>query len=328
VSAAVTAQQQLAAFLSTSTDAEAELRLGALLDEHAAPLVRRIASRRLGNVPGDIEDVRAQVMLQLLVRLRRERSDSTIVTIDAFSSYVVTAAHHGCDHYVRARYPLRWRLRNRIRHVLKRDARFAIWKASDVWTCGLAVWRGQPPLLERPPATSLADVAAGRIPELLVRLFPTRGGPLELTAIVDAAAVAWGIPLFQHDEGARLELLADGVPRVDNRLDQRARLDAVWAQVRELPLRQRHAVLLNLRDDAITLFLTSGAASLRDIAEALEMPLDEFAALWNDLPLPDAVIAERLGCTRQQVINLRMAARKRLAHRLAAKANIGKGPPL
>ena len=39
--------------------------------------------------------------------------------------------------------------------------------------------------------------------------------------------------------------------------------------------------------------------------------------LWNELPLPDNAVAARLGCTRQQVINLRMAARKRLAHRLA-----------
>ena len=52
-------------------------------------------------------------------------------------------------------------------------------------------------------------------------------------------------------------------------------------------MRQRHALLLNLKDDAITVFLTTGAASLRDIAAALELPAEEFAALWNDLPLPD-----------------------------------------
>ena len=323
MSATDSAQQQLAAFLTASSNDEAELRLGALLDGHAAPLVRRIAARRLGNLPGDIEDVCAQVMLQLLVRLRRERSDPTIVTIDALSSYVATAAHHGCDHYVRARHPLRWRLRNRIRHVLDHDTRFAVWKAGEVWTCGLAAWRGQPPGQERPVTSALADVPADRVSDLLARLFPASGAPLELTAVVEAAALAWGVPLFHHDEGARLDFIADGVLRVDQRLDQRARLDAVWVQLRELPLRQRHAVLLNLRDDAITLFLTSGVASLSNMADALELPLHEFARLWNDLPLPDAVIAERLGCARQQVINLRMAARKRLANRLAATANIG-----
>jgi hypothetical protein len=42
----------------------------------------------------------------------------------------------------------------------------------------------------------------------------------------------------------------------------------------------------------------------------------ELAGLWNDLPLDDNRIAALLACTRQQVINLRMSARKRLAKRI------------
>ena len=63
--------------------------------------------------------------------------------------------------------------------------------------------------------------------------------------------------------------------------------------------------------------MTNGAASLRETAATLELPVGDFAALWNELPLPDDVVAARLGYTRQQVTNLRMSARKRLAHRLA-----------
>jgi hypothetical protein len=39
------------------------------------------------------------------------------------------------------------------------------------------------------------------------------------------------------------------------------------------------------------------------------------SALWDQLPLDDLSIAARLGVTRQQVINLRKAARARLARR-------------
>ena len=46
------------------------------------------------------------------------------------------------------------------------------------------------------------------------------------------------------------------------------------------------------------------------------MPAPELAALWPDLPLEDAAIAERLGLTRQQVINLRKSARARLGRRM------------
>ena len=45
----------------------------------------------------------------------------------------------------------------------------------------------------------------------------------------------------------------------------------------------------------------------------LEMPAEEFVEVWKRLPLSDIEIAEMLGLTRQQVINLRKCARERLA---------------
>jgi hypothetical protein len=79
--------------------------------------------------------------------------------------------------------------------------------------------------------------------------------------------------------------------------------------------------LLNLKDPGtgagcITLFPVTGIASVRQIAAALELTAEEFAAIWNELPLEDARIAELLGLTRQQVINARKSGRERLARRL------------
>jgi DNA-binding CsgD family transcriptional regulator len=76
---------------------------------------------------------------------------------------------------------------------------------------------------------------------------------------------------------------------------------------------------LNLRDQdgyGIDLFPYRGIASIRQIADALEISIEEFARMWNELPLDDATIADRLGITRQQVINLRKAARERLARNM------------
>jgi hypothetical protein len=82
------------------------------------------------------------------------------------------------------------------------------------------------------------------------------------------------------------------------------------------------ALLLNLRDDhgadLLSLLTLSGIARLHQIATALEMDARDLARLWKDLPLEDAVLAQRLGLTRQQVINLRKCARERLARRLRA----------
>jgi DNA-directed RNA polymerase specialized sigma24 family protein len=314
----------LEAFLASPDQERSEQELGDLLERHAAPLARRIIARRLGGCSSDIEDVCAHVMLQLMLRLRRGRADADLGAIDAFSSYVATAAHHGCDHLVRGKHPQRWRLRGRLRYVLEQDSRFALWHAADGSLIGgLADWSARSASIDAPSGEQLGAVPSHRVHEFLKGLFELSGAPLELNTIVRAAADAWGVPLWPHDGGKALEAVADPAPRVDAALDQSGRLACIWQEIRELPVRQRHALLLNLKDDAITLFLTTGVASLREMAAALELPVEELAALWTDLPLPDNTVATRLECTRQQVINLRMAARKRLANRLSGRANIG-----
>jgi hypothetical protein len=305
-------------FLSASDERTADQRLGDLLQQHAAPLVRRIVAGRLGQATADIDDVSAQVLLQLMVRLRQARADAAVGAIGVFASYVATTARHGCDQYLRSQSPLRWRLRSRILYVLAHDPRVAAWRAADgAWICGQSEWRGQPPTGSAPAPAQLADIPAGQLRPLLLRICALAGGPIDLPVIVELAAASWNIPRRPLVDEIDVEALSDPGRRADAALEQLAWLTGVWAQIRALPLRQRHALLLNLRDDALSLFLTSGVASLRDIAAVLEMPVEALAELWNALPLADTLIAARLGCTRQQVINLRMSARKRLGYRLS-----------
>ena len=103
------------------------------------------------------------------------------------------------------------------------------------------------------------------------------------------------------------------------RIDQRRRVERLWIEIQELPIAQRIALLLNLRDDmgmsALVTLPALGVASMRQIAVALEMAAEELAGLWGRLPLSDLEIAARLSLQRQQVINLRKSARQRLARR-------------
>jgi hypothetical protein len=102
--------------------------------------------------------------------------------------------------------------------------------------------------------------------------------------------------------------------------EKRIFLQRVWEEAQLLPPVQRAALLLNLRDDGgrgcIALFPAVGIATMRQLAVALEMPIEKFAELWNQLPLDDATIAGLFNLTRQQIINARKAARERLARRL------------
>lgn len=303
--------------LLAAPETNADETLGVLLTSHAAPIIRRVISSRLRQSGADADDVSSQVLMQLLLRLRQGKADRDLSEIHSFAGYVATAAHHGCDHYLRRKYPVRWRLRNRIRYVLEHDPRFGVWKSTEgTWLCGVTAWQSR----RASPAPSPEDVGGidkQHVRDLLLRAFELSEGPLELSTVVDLAAAVWRIPLFQDEDATAIETVPDAGPMTDVQMALRGKAAHVWEEICALPVRQRHALLLNLKDDALSLFLMTGTASLRAIAGSLDLPVETLAALWNQLPLPDNEVAIRLGCTRQQVINLRMAARKRLANRLA-----------
>ena len=306
----------LAPFVA-ARDSDAEATLGDLLATHATPLIRRVITSRLGHTNSDVDDVCSQVVLQLMLRLRQGVKGGDLSAIHTFDGYVAASAHHGCDHYLRRKHPLRWQLRNRIRYVLEHDSAWCVWQTADeTWLCGPVGWQSRP-LAVAPAATDLAGVAPQRVRELLRRVFQLSNGPLALVTVVDLAAVVWGVALNRDEDGTTIEAVPDPGTPIDVEMALRERAERVWSEIRELPIRQRQALLLNLKDEGLSLFLATGTASLRAVAEALEMPIHALAALWNDLPLSDIQVADRIGCTRQQVINLRMSARKRLSNRLA-----------
>jgi len=107
-------------------------------------------------------------------------------------------------------------------------------------------------------------------------------------------------------------------------IEQRQYLEKLWREIRDLRPPQRMALLLNLRDgdgaNAAALLLLAGIATFDDVAAALEMESPRFAELWPRLPINDLEIAEMLGVARQQVINLRRAARERLGRRMNTKS--------
>lgn len=126
------------------------------------------------------------------------------------------------------------------------------------------------------------------------------------------------------DEQPMLEVAA---PRSDDpvvRYEITESITAAWRTIQLLPHQQRLAVLLNLRDGygdtALRYILVSGLATIEDIASVLEIDDAKLLEWWPALPMPDAEIAAYLGVSRQRIINLRQAARKRL-RRAAVKVS-------
>jgi RNA polymerase sigma factor (sigma-70 family) len=314
-----------------------EALLETLVVDHAQPGIRRIVRYKLAfqgaREAQDIEDLSSEVLLELISRLRAMKEGAAGESIGAFSGYTAVAAYHACNEYLRRKYPNRHRLKTRLRYLLNTDTRFAIWESPSAgWICGLRDWQAGRRAAPSGDVVNrwrekLSDLPHGRsgLPpgDLLAKIFERFGGPVEFDELVSIVGQIWGVddPPAAPEKAAQ-ELEAAN-PDPEHQLELKQWMTELWAQIRDLPQGQRAALLLNLRcgaeSSAAALLPLTGVATIREVAEVLGLPAEEFAKVWNQLPLDDLAIAARLGVSRQQVINLRKSARERLTRRMGGK---------
>lgn len=333
-------------FMRSRDVEESDRLLAAIIAEHAAPVIEEVVRRklRLTSLPaggaradeGQAEDLRSDAVVQLLTQLRRVKArPHGEETIRDLRGYAAVVATHICHRYLRRKHPQRHVLKNKLRYLLTRQSGFAVWEdEGGQLVAGFAEWRGdnasshaeklarmagtpttfvQPHLLRR-------DGQDARSAELLGVIFNHLGSPVVLDDLVSLVAKLWGVADSEEAGEEAIARLPDARAGADAELEQRDYLRRLWSEVVALPVRQRAALLLNLKDDqgrgCIALLPLTGVAGMRQIADALGLPAVQLAEMWNELPLDDARVAERMGLTRQQVINLRKSARARLARRL------------
>lgn len=299
-------------------EAAREHAIGELIARLARPQIARLL-RRSDVRPEDADDILATVSLRLLVRLRAAAAPCG-EPIERLEEYVTTLTFNTVNDHFRRRFPQRARLKNRLRYLLTRDERMALWSSGDRLVCGLARWRGREgqaivPVprtdrIVRPPQSKPADTVVAWLAQC--------AAPVPFEMLVDAMAELWRVadapPAIPADQ-------ASEPPRAP--AEWRQLLMNLWSEIAQLRPMQRQALLLNLRDaetsHALNLFVLTGVASLGELAAALEMTTAALEAIWNELPFDDLRIAAMLQLTRQQVINLRKSARERLTRRMAQK---------
>jgi len=316
--------------LAEANDEQADELLSQLITVHAEPVIKSVIRFKLRFSTNretqrtEADDIQQEVVLQLLAQLQRFRKLPDSHPITDLRGIAAVIAHRTCARWLRRQFPERHALKNRLHYLLTRQRGFALWQDADgKLIAGFALWEQQKkPLtaahnLERlPKAESLAETVA--------KIFNHINAPVVFDELVSGVAAIQGIsdqPVesLTDDEDAIQEPAA---PEPDQawRTEKRMFLQRLWEELQQLPRNQRAALLLNLKDpsgfSSITLFPATGIATLRQLAEALEIGAEDFAAMWNDLPLEDARIADLLGLTRQQVINARKSGRERLSRRL------------
>ena len=298
--------------LDAESEHERERLVASIFADHANPIIdsvlRRFRSVRFALSAEDRDDVRSTVHVRLLQRLRTVFPPDGD-TIERFEDYVATLTYRTVYDLQRRRFPERTRLKNRIRYLLTHDRRFDLWVADEGSVCGLrAHGRSGPRAI-----TTITHVGQNRPADAIEAVLRKTGGPVTLDDLVGVLAVAWGVT--DHPAPAAVS----PPETAEDTFATREAMAALWREILLLPPNQRAALLLNLRDskggNALTFIHLLGLATFDELAAATTLTALELATVWSALPLDDQTIASRLGLTRQQVINLRKAARARLARR-------------
>ena len=327
--------------LSEASDEQADELLSQLIANHAEPVIKGVIRFKLRlnsyreTQRAEADDIHQEVVLQLLAQLQRFRKLPDVHPISDVRGMAAVIAHRTCARWMRRQFPERHALKNRLHYLLTRQRGFALWDEDGKSVAGFDVWqKEQKPVrtarhlseLEGLPnhIRTLKSEKPQELADAVATILNHAGGPIDFDELVSAIAAIQGIsdqPIesLADDEGDASMPVA---PEPDQawRMEKRMFLERLWEELQQLPLNQRSALLLNLKDPSgfgcITLFPATGVASVRQLADALEISAEKFAEVWNDLPLEDAKIAELLGLTRQQVINARKSGRERLARRL------------
>jgi hypothetical protein len=332
----------LGPFLSATSESTSDDLLRAIIDEHAEPIIKKILRSKLrvslderGNQQNqDALEIAGDLRATIVSTLRALRQDRNQTAIASFPDFVAIKSYSACVDYFREKHPQRWRLKSLLRRRLRQNPRFALWQAEDKrWYASFSGRQDTGTQAEQSDAYDSASYptdgklsdAQMKSDEFLDALFERSGGPIGFDEVVKIVAEMWHIhdpPIESIDTGCseRDQQFASPEPRVDLALEQRLFFEQVWREVCQLPVLQRAALLLNLRDlrdgGVISFLPFLGVASKEELARLLEMPYEDFENLWSELPLDDSRIAQRLGISRQQVINLRKTARERLARRM------------
>ena len=342
----VTASQidpSLLPFLDASNAPEEAAALARLNAEQIEPTIRRGLGYKFGfyhphgnqnHQRPEFDELYNDIQLRLLKRLRALKQDPAGNQIVNLRGYVATVTRNTCDEYLRQRYPLRRSLKDKIRRHLLNHATFALWEdIEQSWLAGLSGWQDSDytkqdsaQLQERLKTEwQSVDVQRLDLDDLLTTIFGVARGPIELDDLTELIAGLWGVEDYPVESlDAVTSATLDEQPGVDinpaTTVERRQSLQLLWREICQLPRRQRVALLLNLRNpngiNVITLLPATGVATFEEIAQTVEIPAHEFEQLWARLPLDDLYLADYLGATRQQVINLRKTARERLLKRM------------
>jgi RNA polymerase sigma factor (sigma-70 family) len=335
----------LVPYLTARDDHERQQHLYELLTVCAAPLIRQVLRRRLGfyvSAQGvnennqDAEDLYQEAMTRVVQALDQLQSSSGI-EIENFDLYVSRIASNTCTDFLRAKSPARTRLKDGLRHLLKRHKDLVSWEDDGEILCGFAPWRntGKSAFSDQPLQDLEAkldsfqllhfpdeDIRLAPVSQIVAELFYWIGGPVEVDLLVRVIAYLRDI----KDE--QIESLDDPSPagwdayfvsstRSDeSHLQANELLARLWRAVIHLPAKQRDAFALSFEDEAgqdlFTMLRAAEIVNWDELAQGMSRSVQEVTRLRLLMPMDGASLADELRASRENVYKWRFRAMRRL----------------
>jgi RNA polymerase sigma factor (sigma-70 family) len=298
----------------------------------------------------DAEDLYHDIIAKLVKKLNDIHAQKENVDIKDFRQYAARVAVNACNDHLRSKYPARTRLKDKVRDTLERHPDFDLWKSEQgEMVCGFAVWRDamkpcanyervrkleeQPELVRQegsapPVSTAQSDAQKMPLTKVIAGVFEWVGCPIELESLVNTTAVILDVKerqveSLEDDNGLLLlpthsgnSFLVQGREKI---MEESDTLQWFWGEICRLPANQREAMIFSFEDsrgeDLLSLLFDAGVVTPSQMAQTLNLPLDRLMAIWKNMPMPNADIADLLGVERPQVNKWLHRARKQIRKR-------------
>jgi len=330
-----------------------EVERARLFDEiiraQTAPLVRKVLRQNLGfyvNLDGrsannpDGEELYNRILRRLEQRLRDLLAEPEQHPIDDYRQSVINIATGECEDFLRAKSGSRARLKNNLRGLIRRHSEFKVWEGDDGrLLCGFATWEGRrisiasserlARLKENPESFkskrfTYQSLQKAPYPKFIAEIFQWLGDPIGFEDLVEL------VPLFRQIKDPPMEpigltkedqelQLADPAPQSSDGLEKKMQMKQLWEELKQLPPESRLILCLSPVgeecDDLWDLLLTTDVVSLAELADGLEIPLEQIMEIWLRAPVNSQTLADYLGATTTQVNKWRFQAVKHLRER-------------
>lgn len=327
-------------FLSAKTEIDAENFLNRLFEETIIPQIRKVLASYITLSSDEKDEIQSDAQTRILAKLWKLRAENAPTKpIRDFSAYISTITFNSRKDFILRKQPEWRRIDYRLRRL--KEEKDCVWHffsdADGNEFVGLKKGEKQHSEIELEEIISLIcekypNHLFLKTQELVPSILEIARGAMTKNEMIKASLEITESANFEEIElpEEMSEFLSHSEDEYLLSQRQTGFLHRIWDEIKTFPPNQRKVLLLSLKEsrrtEAVSLLLKKRIATIKEIADALEISLEGFSDIFAKLPMTSQEIAEFLDIKdsektskEQKIDNLRRIARDLLRRRLGIK---------